>query len=102
MASSVHNGATAMRVELESSLNRWVGAQILDREQAGRIRQFETVAAPQRRARWPVIAATVFGGAMLAAGVLLFVSAHWDNLSPIERMTLLVGAVAGFHVGGAL
>lgn len=38
---------------------------------------------------------------MLAAGVLLFVSAHWENLSPFQRITLLVLTVAGFHIAGA-
>ena len=38
---------------------------------------------------------------MLAAGILLFVSAHWEELSPFQRMTLLVLAVAGFHTAGA-
>jgi hypothetical protein len=90
-----------MRIELEASLERWVEAQILDRDGAERIRQFERAAAPQRRSRWPVIVAMAFGGVMLAAGVLLFVSAHWDRLSPAERMALLVTAVAGFHVAGS-
>jgi hypothetical protein len=90
-----------MRVELESSLLRWVDAQILDPAQADRIRELEQEAAPRRRSRWPVIVAVAFGGAMLAAGVLLFVSAHWDRLSPAERMTLLVAAVAVFHAAGA-
>jgi len=48
-----------------------------------------------------VIMALAFGGIMLAAGVLLFVSAHWDELSPFQRMALLVLAVGGFHAGGA-
>jgi hypothetical protein len=90
-----------MRIELELSLERWVDAQILDRQLADRIRQFEAEQAPQRRARWPVIIALAFGGIMLAAGVLLFVSAHWDELPPVQRMTLLVLAVGGFHLGGA-
>jgi uncharacterized membrane protein len=91
-----------MRIELEPSLDRWVEAEILDRQQADRIRQFEAEQSPQRRARWPVVMALAFGGIMLAAGVLLFVSAHWDELSPVQRMTLLVLAVGGFHLGGAL
>jgi len=33
--------------------------------------------------------------------VLLFVSAHWDELSPSGRMALLVGTVAVLHGGGA-
>jgi uncharacterized membrane protein len=90
-----------MRIELEPSLDRWVEAQILDRQQADRIRQFEADQIPHQRARWPVILAVVFGGIMLAAGVLLFVSAHWDELSPFQRMALLVLAVGGFHLGGA-
>jgi uncharacterized membrane protein len=91
-----------MRIELESSLTRWVEARLLDPRQAEGIRAFEAAHAPQQRARWPVIVALAFGGAMLAAGVLLFVSAHWDELSPFYRMSLLVVAVTGFHVGGAL
>src|SRR5664279_1755633 len=90
-----------MRIELEPSLDRWVEAQILDRQQADRIRQFESEQVPRRRARWPVIMAVAFGGLMLAAGVLLFVSAHWDDLSPFQRMALLVLAVGGFHLAGA-
>jgi uncharacterized membrane protein len=90
-----------MRIELESSLDRWVEAQILDRQQADGIRKFESEQAPQRRARWPVVVALAFGGIMLAAGVLLFVSAHWDELSPFQRMALLVLTVGGFHLGGA-
>jgi hypothetical protein len=89
-------------MELEPSLDRWVEAQILDRQQADRIRQFESAQLPRRRARWPVIIAVAFGGIMLAAGVLLFVSAHWDEISPFQRMALLVVAVGAFHVGGAL
>ena len=91
-----------MTIELEPSLERWVEARILDREQADRIRQWETQQAPRHRARWPVVIAVTFGGIMLAAGALLFVSAHWDQMSPLQRMTLLVSAVGLFHVGGAL
>ena len=91
-----------MKVELESGLERWVAAQILDADQAARIRQWESERVPEGRSRWQVVVALVFGGLMLAAGVLLFVSAHWDELSPVERMTLLVGAVGGLHVAGAL
>ncbi len=83
-------------------MERWVGAQILDAGQADRIRQWEKARIPERRARWPVVMALAFGGIMLAAGVLLFVSAHWDELSPDQRMTLVVAMVGGFHITGAL
>ena len=42
--------------------------------------------------------ALVFGGLMLAAGVLLFIAAHWDTLSPSARFALVVAMVALFHV----
>ena len=90
-----------MSMELEPSLERWVEARLIDAEQADRIRAFETAQAPVRRARWPVIVALAFGGILLAAGILLFVSAHWDELSPAQRMTVLVATVGGFHIGGA-
>src|SRR5690349_22348472 len=90
-----------MSMELEPSLLRWIEARLIDEQQAERIRAFESAQAPVRRARWPVIVALAFGGIMLAAGILLFVSAHWEELSPVQRMSLLVTAVGGFHLGGA-
>src|ERR1019366_3532462 len=39
---------------------------------------------------------------LLASGVLLFVSAHWDDLSAGQRMALVLLMVAVFHVGGAV
>jgi uncharacterized membrane protein len=42
-----------------------------------------------------------FGGLLLGAGVLLFVAAHWDTLSPGERFALVLLLVALFHVAGA-
>jgi len=49
-----------------------------------------------------VALAWAFGGILLGAGVLLFVAAHWDELSPAERFALVLGMVALSHVGGAL
>ena len=37
----------------------------------------------------------------LCAGVLLFVAAHWDELSPSGRFSLVLALVAVFHVAGA-
>jgi uncharacterized membrane protein len=54
------------------------------------------------RLRWPIWIVLVFGGLMLGAGVLLFVSAHWDTLSPQVQFVLVLTLVAAFHVGGAL
>jgi uncharacterized membrane protein len=90
-----------MQIELESSLERWTQAALLNTEQAASIRKFEAARAPSRGARAPILIGIALGGIMLAAGVLLFVVAHWIDLSPFQRITLLVLAVGGSHIGGA-
>jgi uncharacterized membrane protein len=90
-----------MQIELESSLDRWTQAALLNSEQAANIRDFETARAPRRAARLPILIGVALGGVMLAAGVLLFVAAHWIDLSPFQRMALLFIAVGGSHLAGA-
>jgi uncharacterized membrane protein len=102
--------------EWEPALERWRNANLIDAAAAERIRLFEAsrtsdvepevatqTAAPDQPApglRWPAIVALVFGGLMLGAGLLLFIAAHWDNMSPAERFTLVVAMVAVFHAAG--
>jgi uncharacterized membrane protein len=45
--------------------------------------------------------ALILGAILLACGVVLFVSAHWDELGPGARYALVMGMVAVFHLGGA-
>lgn len=49
------------------------------------------------RLRWPVLLALACGALLLGAGVLLFVSSHWEELSPTGRMAVVLLLVAGFH-----
>ncbi len=39
---------------------------------------------------------------LLAAGILLFVAAHWDRMSPGGRFSLVLALIAALHAGGAL
>jgi uncharacterized membrane protein len=102
--------------EWEPALERWRNANLIDAATADRIRAFEesrtpgaitesaAAAEPDQSApglRWPAIVALVFGALMLGAGLLLFIGAHWDNMSPAERFTLVVTMVAVFHAAGA-
>ena len=91
-----------MRIELESSLHLWTQAGLLDPSQAARIQSYETSRAPRPAARMPILIGVALGGIMLAAGVLLFVAAHWIDLSPAQRMALLLVAVGGSHLAAAL
>jgi uncharacterized membrane protein len=86
---------------LEKQLERWLSAGVLDEGAAARIRAFEQSQVSSERLRWPVLLALALGGVLLCAGVLLFVSAHWDQLSPGWRFSLVLLLVAAFPVAGA-
>ena len=91
-----------MAEQLTRFVERWVDAGIVDAPTAARIRRFEAEHADSARWRWSTWVALAFGGLMLAAGVLLFVSAHWDEMSPAARLGLVLLMVTIFHAGGAM
>src|SRR5712671_7699556 len=91
-----------MAIPLDKQLERWVSAGVVDASTAARIRTFEESQSSSERLRWPVLLAVALGGVLLCAGVLLFVSAHWDELSPAWRFTLVLILVAVFPLAGAL
>ena len=84
----------------EQYLSRWRTAGLLDDSTADAIRQYESAQATPAGRRWQVVIALLLGGILLGAGVLLFVAAHWDDVSPIGRLALVLGLLALFHVVG--
>jgi uncharacterized membrane protein len=90
-----------MSTDWKIYLDRWTAAGLLDAAMADRISGWEQDHVPAQRLRWPIVVALAFGALLLCAGVLLFVSAHWDELSPGQRMSLVVLMIGGFHAGGA-
>jgi uncharacterized membrane protein len=46
--------------------------------------------------------ALILGGILLGAGVLLFVAAHWDKVSPLVRLLLVLAMLSFFHSLGLL
>ncbi|HKV26194.1 MAG TPA: DUF2157 domain-containing protein [Candidatus Acidoferrum sp.] len=87
---------------LEKRLERWTAAGIIDAATAARIQAFEQSRGSEERLRWPIVLAVALGGVLLCAAVLLFVAAHWDEVSPGSRFALVVLMVAAFPVAGAL
>src|SRR5690348_2623102 len=102
--------------DYESLLKRWQSAGVLDDEPAARIRAWESAQAsaagfaapgPRKEAQaegmaWQGRVALILGGILLASGVVLFVSAHWDQLGPGMRYLLVMAMVIVFHLGGAV
>jgi len=86
----------------QSALARWNSAGLIDAATAARIQSHEAAREEPKHLRWPILIAISFGALMLAAGVLLFVSAHWDDLSPSSRFSLVLAMVAIFHLAGAM
>ena len=87
---------------LESLLGRWREAGLVDEATAGRIRDFEAGREPERSLRWPTLLAIAFGALMVGGGLLLFVAAHWETMSPGTRFLTVLSKVAGLHLAGAL
>src|ERR1035438_10369016 len=84
--------------DIESLLNRWQTAGALDAEAAARIRAFEEKQEKPSGLRWQGIVALILGAILLACGVALFVSAHWDELGPVARYAIVIAMVAVFHL----
>ncbi len=90
-----------MAGDLSQRLVEWTRAGVIDEPTADRIRAFERQRSGSARMRWPVLIAIAFGSLTVGAGVLLFVSAHWDAMSPQTRFALVILLVSVFHVAGA-
>jgi uncharacterized membrane protein len=101
--------------DIESQLKRWQSAGVLDADTAARIRALESQSAAQPAGqpaaaasaspaglKWLVVTGLTLGAILLACGVVLFVSAHWDQLGPGERYLLVIAMVAVFHIAGGL
>ena len=86
--------------DLNAWLNRWQDAGVLDSDTAARIRAYEAKQAGPTGIRWQGIAALILGAILLACGVVLFVNAHWDQMGPVGRFTLVLAMVSVFHLAG--
>jgi uncharacterized membrane protein len=86
----------------EQHLARWERAGLIDANTAAAIRSFEAARTKQGGRQWMVLLVLILGGILLGAGVLLFVAAHWAELSPLNRMLLVLAMLIFFHGIGLL
>ena len=90
-----------MTHRLDKAIDRWQKAGVIDGATAGRIRAWESQHGASDANRFGRFAFG-FGGLLLGAGVLLFVAANWQWLSPWGRFALLAGTIAALHIGGGV
>jgi uncharacterized membrane protein len=87
--------------DFETYLTRWQTAGILDGATARHIRAWESEQKKPSGLRWQVLVVLILGAILLACGVALFVSAHWDQIGPYTRLAVVLGMVSFFHLGGS-
>ena len=78
-------------------LERWREAGVVDAATAERIRRWEMEHVEAEGSRLGRLAFG-FGGLLLASGLLLFVAANWQQLSPWGRFALFAALVAALHL----
>jgi uncharacterized membrane protein len=88
--------------DIETHLTRWQSAGVIDAATADRIRAHEASLQKPAGLRWQGLVALILGAILLACGVVLFVNAHWDQMSPGARFALVLAMVSVFHLGGAM
>jgi uncharacterized membrane protein len=88
--------------DYEESLARWQGAGVLDAETATRIRTWEETQQKPSGLRWQVLLALICGALLLTAGTLLFVAAHWDQLSSLWRFVLVMAILTAIHLSAII
>lgn len=82
---------------LDAQLQRWRQAGLIDAATSEAILGWEATRPQARTLTLPVRLALSLGSILLAAGLLLFVSAHWDALAPAGRFALVLAVVVALH-----
>lgn len=95
--------ALLQRMEnVDASLARWRSAGLIDEGTAAAIQAYEDTHAKPSGHQWQVRVALILGGILLGAGILLFVAAHWEKVSPLSRVFLVLFMLVFFHGLGLL
>lgn len=90
----------AMADDWQRALARWVAAELIDPASAAAIERWEQ-ARVRPGLRAPILVCLGLGAVLLAAGLLLLVAAHWDEMAPGGRFGLAVAVVIALHGAAA-
>jgi len=81
----------------EKYIARWQAAGLIGEEAAAAIQSYEAAHAKPAGRQWQVLVALILGAILLGAGVLLFVAAHWSEVSPGVRLAMVLAMLVFFH-----
>jgi uncharacterized membrane protein len=81
----------------EEQLQHWESVGVVDAATVERVRAYEAQRETPSEHRWQVAVLLALGLMLLVGGLMLFVAAHWDQVSPWTRLVLVMGFLAVFH-----
>lgn len=81
----------------EEHLERWMRAGVVDAATAERVRAYESTQEMPDEHRWQVAVMLSLGVILLVGGTMLFVGSHWNQVSPWQQLSLVMGFLAIFH-----
>lgn len=93
--------STRFRQQLKQELQLWQADGIVSPEQSATISQRYKLDQTDRESRNILLSAMYIIGALLtAAGIISFVAAHWDRMSPAPKVVLILIFMLACHLLG--
>jgi len=89
------------REQLKQEIQSWQTDGIINQEQLATISQkYQLDRLSRERKNYLLFAIYVIGAALIGAGVISFVAAHWDKIHPVPKIVLIAGCMFTCHILG--
>ncbi|MCX5636863.1 MAG: DUF2157 domain-containing protein [Planctomycetota bacterium] len=93
--------STRFKEQLRQELQSWQADGIINPEQLVIISQRYGLDQQHRESRnYLLFAIYVIGAALVGAGFISFVAAHWDKITPVYKIVLIVSVMLACHISG--
>ena len=93
--------SSRFREQLRRELQNWQTDGIISPEQSTIISQRYELDQQRRESRnYLLFAIYVIGAVLIGAGFISFVAAHWDEISAVYKIVLIVSVMLGCHILG--
>lgn len=89
------------REELKRELQAWQADGVITAEQSAAISQrYKLDQIDKEATNRLLFAIYIIGAALVGAGIITFVAAHWDGIPPAAKVALIVGLMLTCHISG--